>query len=206
MPRRPPAAQRSSGPRFSQGRAAGLETEALLRAIAGERDDISFRSIVLRYGPRLRAYFVRGGAAADAAEELVQNVLFSVWQKADRFDARKGSADNWLFAIARHHLLNSARQLSGRRPHRHSLGGELGPSGAPRPDELMMAEEDRQALQEALRRLPPEQAEVLRGLYFRGHSMSELALELHEPLGTVKTRARLAMARLRDSRALARAR
>jgi RNA polymerase sigma-70 factor (ECF subfamily) len=159
-------------------------------------DSSSFEQIFESYGPRLRAYFLRHGLSAAIADEAAQEVLLSVWHHSERFDAGKGSMSAWIFAIARNRLIDSVRRM--RRPEPSAddpcwVGGSAEPS----PESATAALGRIESVRSALRSLPVEQLKVLEALYFEGQSMSEYADSSGTPLGTVKTRARLALKALR---------
>jgi RNA polymerase sigma-70 factor (ECF subfamily) len=159
-------------------------------------DATSFEKIFESYGPRLRAYFARHGLSASLADEAAQEVLLSVWHHSERFDAERGSMSAWIFAIARNRLIDSVRRM--RRPEPSAddpcwVGGNEAPS----PESTAARRGRLELVRDALKSLPAEQLKVLEALYFEGQSMSEYADASGTPLGTVKTRARLALKALR---------
>ena len=161
-----------------------------------EMDASSFEQIFESYGPRLRAYFSRHGLSASLADEAAQEVLLSVWHHSSRFDAGRGSMSAWIFAIARNRLIDSIRRLHRPEPSADDpcwVGGNEAPS----PESATAARGRIDTVRRALRSLPVEQLKVLEALYFEGQSMSEYADTSGTPLGTVKTRARLALKALR---------
>jgi RNA polymerase sigma-70 factor (ECF subfamily) len=184
---------------------AGFEARTLPVSRAGlyrrlslkeEMDASSFEQIFESYGPRLRAYFLRHGLSGALADEAAQEVLLSVWHHSERFDAERGSMSAWIFAIARNRLIDSVRRM--RRPEPSAddpcwVGGNEAPS----PESATAARGRVELVQSALKSLPAEQLKVLEALYFEGQSMSEYADASGTPLGTVKTRARLALKALR---------
>ena len=168
----------------------------LVAAIAQRADRPAFAALFRRHAPRVRAHLVARGAAPGTADELTQDVMLLLWRKADRFDASKGSVATWLYAITRNCLFNHLRQQ--RRPEAAADDpvAAVGPVAASPSDQLIAGEQWR-ALAHSLEALPVEQREVLRGAYWRGQTLQECAEDLGVPLGTVKTRVRLALARLR---------
>ena len=159
-------------------------------------DASSFAQIFESYGPRLRAYFLRHGLSGALADEAAQEVLLSVWHHSQRFDAGRGSMSAWIFAIARNRLIDNVRRM--RRPEPSAddpcwVGGSAEPS----PESATAVRSRAEAVRSALKSLPVEQLNVLEALYFEGQSMSEYADASGTPLGTVKTRARLALKALR---------
>jgi RNA polymerase sigma-70 factor (ECF subfamily) len=159
----------------------------------------SFESIFLEYAPRVRAYFIRHGLNRSVADEVVQEVMLSVWNHADRFDPDKGAMSTWVFAIARNRLIDSVRRTRRPEPDPDDpcwVGDRQ--SQEPTPERATVELSRARALRSALERLPAEQRRVLEALYFDGQSMSELSAASGIPLGTVKTRARLALRALRE--------
>jgi RNA polymerase sigma-70 factor (ECF subfamily) len=171
-----------------------VDGNQLLGAIAQDRDRAAFAQLFRHYAPRLKSHLLGRGVGNQVAEELVQEVMLSAWRRAELFDPMRGSASSWLFAMVRNALIDRVRRE--RRPEPVPDPEEVG-LNADCPEQALLTREGHQALQRALLRLPPEQATVLSDAYFRGQSMSEIARERNLPLGTVKTRTRLALERLR---------
>ena len=169
---------------------------AWLEAIAARADRAAFASLFAAYAPRIKSYLLARGAASNVADELTQEVMLAVWRKAAQFDAARGPAGAWLFTIARNQLINHRRGTHYPEPEREREAAHEG-RARERPDDALAAAEESARLARALDDLPPEQAAALRGAYWRGQSLRECALEQRVPLGTIKTRVRLAFARLR---------
>ena len=175
---------------------AGEPDDRLIAAVAERRDRDAFVVLFERYAGRVKGFLMRAGEPEGAAEEIAQEVMIAVWRKAGRFDGAKASAATWIFTIARNRRIDRLR--------RAGAGGE-----APEPDidpepaasaETGLAGADRDArVRAAVAGLTAEQREVVRLAYFSGLSQSEIATRLDLPLGTVKSRLRLAFARLRDA-------
>jgi RNA polymerase sigma-70 factor (ECF subfamily) len=168
-----------------------------MRAIAKARDRQAFAVVFAHFAPRVKAYLMRLGAEAGQAEDLMQDVMLTVWRRADTYDPSQAGAATWIFAIARNRRIDALRRE--RRPAVDPNDPTLVPD-APSPAEQVAAavEWDRR-LAAAIRVLPPEQAEMLRLAYYEDRSHSDIAGKLRLPLGTVKSRLRLALARLRSS-------
>ena len=174
--------------------------EQLLLAVARSRDQQAFRWLCRHFAPRVKGYARKRGADDSAAEELVQDVMLTVWQRAETFDPGIASAATWVYTIARNRRIDRIRQE--RRPELHADDPVLdgtGPSGdgAPPPDRQIQATQEATRLRAVMGDLPPEQAEVLRLAYYEDKVHSEISSEQGIPLGTVKTRLRLALVRLR---------
>ena len=167
---------------------------SLLSAIAEDRSDAAFAQLFDCYAGRLKHFFVRGGIDPDRAEELVQEVLLTVWRRADSFDQSRSSALTWLYALARNRRIDELRIRGHAHPRPEDLAWD---STSPPPACGFEAIRRRDALRAALAELPQEQRFVLQCSFFDGKSLAEIAEETALPLGTVKSRARLAMDRLR---------
>jgi len=170
------------------------EKSQLVLAVAQNRDRECFAVLFGHFAPRVKSYFLRLGTSASVAEELAQETLLTVWRKADSFDPAKASAATWIFTIARNLRIDLARRES--RPHALADYASEESDAASPADEFLSAERD-QKVGEALRALPAEQAEVIRLSFFEEKPHPEIASQLGIPLGTVKSRVRLAMTRLR---------
>jgi RNA polymerase sigma-70 factor (ECF subfamily) len=172
-----------------------LDDAALMRAIAERADRAAFARLFQRYAPRVKGHLVARGAAVGAADELTQEVMLVVWRKAALYDANRGSLAAWLYTVSRNCLYNRARGEQ-RREVELDLPE---PAGAPATgEELVIALERQKALYRSLEQLSAEQREILQGAYWRGQTLQECAEERKIPLGTVKTRVRLALQHLRE--------
>ena len=171
-----------------------LAHERLIEAVALYRDREAFAALFEHFAPRLKAWLMKSGASAAAAEDFAQDAMLTVWRKADLFDARKARAATWIFTIARNRRLDMLRRDSRALP-----APEIEPieCDTMRPDIILGKADDARRVQEALARLKPEQVEVLRLAFFLDSPHSEIARRLDLPLGTVKSRIRNAMIKLR---------
>jgi RNA polymerase sigma-70 factor (ECF subfamily) len=168
-----------------------------LQRIAERRDVEAFRNLFEAYAPRVKAYMMRQGADANTAEELAQETLLMVWRKAGLYSGEKGSATTWIFTIARNIRIDRLRkELTWvALPD----GYDQQASSESTPDEALAEEERRVRVQRALADLPPDQHEVVLLSYIDGLSHSEIAERLGLPLGTVKSRMRLAYLKIRGA-------
>jgi RNA polymerase sigma-70 factor, ECF subfamily len=137
------------------------------------------------------------GNRADA-EEVTLDVYLQVWREAGRFDAARGGVTSWLVTIGRSRALDRYRSHQTRQKREAGPVETDSPSGAPSPEKLTAMSQDRRVVAEAMASLAPEQRQVIDLAYFHGMSQSEMAEYLGLPLGTVKTRVRLGMMRLRE--------
>jgi RNA polymerase sigma-70 factor, ECF subfamily len=169
----------------------------LLQRIAERADPAAFRELYEAYGPRVKAYMMRKGADAGTAEDLAQETLLTVWRKAALYAGDKGSMTTWVFAIARNLRIDRLRR---EMPWQELPEGRLAEASAePLPDEAMAEKERQERVQAALAELPPEQKDVVSLAYLEGLSHSEIAERLGLPLGTVKSRMRIAYQKIRQA-------
>ncbi len=167
----------------------------LLQAVAVDRDKDAFAQLFTFFAPRLKAYLLRLGANDSQAEELAQDVMVTVWRKADLFDRTQASASTWIFRIARNRRIDALRRQS--KPDLDPYDPSLLPPSEVAPDEAVSASEQEARVHAAITELPPEQLELLQLAFFEGLSHRDIADRSGVPLGTVKSRLRLAFAKLR---------
>jgi RNA polymerase sigma-70 factor (ECF subfamily) len=194
----PGAPEDAEAPRMPR---CGTDFSDHVVAVAQSRDRAAFAALFGHFAPRLKTYFLRSGAGSAEAEEMAQEAMLLVWRKAGLFDPGKAAAATWIFTIARNLRADARRRGRLTVP---VAGTNTGPEAMARlPDpmpgaEEMVASAQREAgLRQALRTLPREQARVLELAYFEDRSHAGIARGLGIPLGTVKARLRLALARLR---------
>lgn len=171
----------------------------LIRAVAEQRDKEAFGLLFSYFAPRVKAFLLRQGAADAVAEEVAQEALVTVWRKAATFDPAQSSVSTWVFTIARNKRIDGLRRLKRADLDAHDPG--LQPQPQPAADRLLYGSQREERLRRALTTLPEEQAEMIRLAYFEDKAHAAIAGETDLPLGTVKSRLRLALTRLR--RALA---
>lgn len=170
--------------------------EALIHAISAKRDKSAFAELFTRYSGRIKALLIRSGAAPDQAEDAAQEVMVTLWRRAETFDPAKAGAATWIFTIARNKRIDMIRRT--KRPEPDPEDPVLVPEAADSA-EAMLAGADRDSrIREALACLPADQQSVIRLAFFHGCSHGEIATRLELPLGTVKSRLRLSFARMRS--------
>ena len=165
--------------------------EALIVRIAAGADRAAFAELFQHFGPRVKSYGLRLGATGPAAEELAQETLLTVWRKAGKFDPARASAATWIFTIARNLRIDALRRERPPPPPED----DADPS--PLADALLSGAEQDGRVRQALGALSPEQLQVIQLSFFSDAPHSAIAESLGLPLGTVKSRLRLAMMRLR---------
>lgn len=178
------------------GTGEGLEAD--LRAVAERRDREAFARLFAFYAPRVKAYLRRLGTEEGMAEDLVQEVMLTLWRRAHLFAPERATLSTWVFTIARN------KRIDAQRRDRYAAYAHEGeeallaePDPAPAADGLLAARETEEAVAAAIRRLPEEQAEIVRIFYRDEKPHRVIASELGLPFGTVKSRLRLALGKLR---------
>lgn len=168
----------------------------LIVKVATSRDKASFVELFDHFAPRIKGYLMKQGADNAVAEEIAQDVMVTLWRKADLFDPKKSNASTWLFRIARNRRIDRLR----RKKSSELNPGEPALQPTPLPDvaDEMDARLREERVRAALAELPDEQKEVVRLAFFIGLSHSEISDQTGLPLGTVKSRIRLAFGRLRQ--------
>lgn len=169
----------------------------LAHAVAHDRDRHAFTELFDHFAPRINAYLRRLGMQPGEAEDLAQEVMVVLWHKAHLFDPAKSSLGTWLFRVARNRRIDLARRVkTGALDPDEPM---LHPEPMEAPDTMMDGETRDQRVRLALKDLPEEQIELVRMAFFLGMSHSQIAEETGLPLGTVKSRIRLAFGRLRHA-------
>ena len=169
--------------------------EELMLAVSSRRDVDAFEVIFKHFAPRVKAYMAKLSADTQTAEELMQETMIAVWNKADQFDVAKGALSTWIFTIARNQRIDAVRRA--RRPEFDPTDPAFVPD-AEQPADLRIAErQSASQLRAAMADLPKEQSTLLELAYFEESTHSAIAKKLNLPLGTVKSRLRLAFNKLR---------
>jgi RNA polymerase sigma-70 factor, ECF subfamily len=164
----------------------------LIVAIARNDDRDAFAQLFEHFAPRVKTLMLRLGASPVRAEELAQDALLTVWTKARLFDPRGSSASGWIYRIAKNLHIDSVR-----RDRRLSAIPREDLSPVDQPDSIYAAREDEALIRSALAQLSEDQKRILTLSFFDEKPHAEIAKELQLPLGTVKSRIRLGMQRLR---------
>jgi RNA polymerase sigma-70 factor (ECF subfamily) len=167
----------------------------LMNRVADHQDRAAFAGLFAFFAPRVKAYVLRLGAGSAQAEELAQEVMITVWRKAHLFDRKQASVSTWIFRIARNRRIDVLRRQTDAdiNPDEPSLQPEPFEAAD---DRLTVAEREDQ-VRAALAALPDEQRDLLRQAFYEGLSHRDIAERSGLPLGTVKSRIRLAFAKMR---------
>ncbi len=169
------------------------EWVGILLAIRDQQDTAAFATLFRHFAPRIKAFLIKSGATDSVAEDCAQDVMTTVWQKAHLFDPSRASVATWIFTIARNRRIDMIRKE--KRPEPEDL--PWGPEPEPDQVEVLEMQQDSEKLQAALIQLPEKQRILIERCYFGDMSHSEIATETGLPLGTIKSRLRLALEKLR---------
>ena len=166
-----------------------------LKRIQADQDQRAFAELFAHFAPRVKAFLMKSGASPSMAEECTQEVMATLWHKAHLFDPSRASVATWIFTIARNKKIDALRKQ--RRPEPENL--EWGPEAEPEAADILVLQQESQQLTEAMTALPSQQRELIEKAYFGDLSHSEIAAETGLPLGTIKSRLRLALSKLRQT-------
>ncbi|MBK6466124.1 MAG: sigma-70 family RNA polymerase sigma factor [Rhodobacter sp.] len=171
---------------------------ALLLAVRDRADRAAFAALFQHFAPRVKGFLMKSGTPAAVAEDCAQDVMATLWQKAHLFDPAKASVATWVFTIARNRRIDVLRKSRRVEPEDldWGLGGDV-PDETANQVEIYEAEEEARDLGQALKALPAAQRALIERAYWGDRSHGELAAETGLPLGTIKSRIRLALERLR---------
>lgn len=169
---------------------------AYLLAVGADRDKQAFGHLFDHFAPRLKSFMLRRGADGGLAEEVVQEAMINVWRKAHLFDPAKAAPSTWIFTIGRNVHIDLVRRAT--RPELDPDDPGLVPEAAPDAPALISRDQNAVLVGRAIAALPGEQRDVLKMAFFEEKPHREIAEELDIPLGTVKSRIRLALKRMRD--------
>ena len=186
------------------GRKVELKVENVYRdeqsrwivAVADSRDRKAFKQLFDYFAPRIKGFCQNNGSTADRADEVVQEAFVNVWRKASLFDPKKASAGAWIFAIARNSRIDLIRKEN--RPEADTTDPFFEQNEPESPLAVLETERKSKTLRSFVKGLPAEQQQVLKLAFFEEKAHSEVAEELGIPLGTVKSRIRLAFKRIRS--------
>lgn len=168
---------------------------AEVMAVRDRQDQEAFAALFSHFAPRVKSFLMKSGAAHDVAEECAQDVMATLWRKAHLFDPAKASVSTWIFTIARNRRIDFLRK--DRRPEPEEL--PWGPENEPDQADVVALNQETELLGKALAELPEKQRELIKAAYFGDLSHSEIAAKTGLPLGTIKSRIRLALDRLRHA-------
>ncbi|WGI22606.1 sigma-70 family RNA polymerase sigma factor [Amylibacter sp. IMCC11727] len=159
------------------------------------RDEAAFADLFAHFAPRIKGFLIKSGASHTLAEECAQEAMVTLWNKAHLFDPTRASAATWIFTIARNKKIDAFRKSA--RPEPEDL--PWGPEPEPEQADALVLQQETQKLAQAIADLPKKQRDIVQKAYFGELSHAELAEKTGLPLGTIKSRIRLALGRLRQT-------
>ena len=174
---------------------AEIDFAALMQRVRAHQDRAAFAVIFQHFAPRVKAFLMKSGSDAALAEEFAQDVMATLWQKSAQFDPSRASLATWVFTIARNRRIDYFRRA--RRPEPEAL--DWGPETEPDQADIFEAAQETRRLTTAIAALPDAQRALIQRAFYGDLSHSEIAAETGLPLGTIKSRIRLALERLRQS-------
>ena len=163
--------------------------------VRDHKDRAAFAALFRHFAPRVKAFLMKSGAGEAMAEECTQEVMATLWTKAHMFDPSRASVSTWIFTIARNRKIDALRRV--RRPEPEDL--PWGPEAEPDQADVMTLQQESEKLAKAIAELPEKQRDLIERAYFGDLTHSEIAEETGLPLGTIKSRIRLALERLRHA-------
>lgn len=169
------------------------DEELVARVSRGDRD--AFAAMFQRYAGRVKSYLMRLGAPPAVAEDLAQDAMVAVWRRASSFDPARAKVSTWVFVISRNAWIDKLRRERVELSYRETVDEPF--DGEEAPDDAVERTQTEAQMQEALATLSDEQKQVVRLAFFEDKPHSEVATVLKLPLGTVKSRLRLALIKLR---------
>jgi RNA polymerase sigma factor (sigma-70 family) len=174
---------------------AGPDFASLMLAVRDQGDRAAYGVVFQHFAPRVKAFLMKSGSDAALAEELAQDVMVTVWHKSAQFDPARASLSTWIFTIARNRRIDYFRRT--RRPEPEDL--DWGAGEEPDAADIYQSAEETRRLGAALSTLPEPQRALIERAYYGDLSHSEIAAQTGLPLGTIKSRIRLALERLRQN-------
>ena len=164
-------------------------------AVRDHKDTAAFAELFAYFGPRLKSFLMKSGASPDMAEECTQEVMVTIWRKAHLFDPAKASVSTWIFTIARNRKIDLLRKQRRVEPEDLPWGPEADPDQA----DALGLQQETEILGKAIAELPEKQRMLIEKAYYGELTHSEIAAQTGLPLGTIKSRIRLALDRLRHA-------
>jgi RNA polymerase sigma-70 factor (ECF subfamily) len=172
------------------------EWDRLLLRVGNDRDRSAFKKLYEHFAPRLKSFLLRIGSDMSAAEEICQESMIMVWRRAETFNPDSAGASTWIFTIARNKRIDKLRKDNRPLPDLNDPSFFQIP--VDKSDDILQRVEEEKKITNALKNLPPEQAKLILSAYYEEKSHRKIADETNLPLGTVKSRIRLAINRLRS--------
>ena len=177
---------------------APAHLNALLTSLGAARDEAVFAELFECFAPKLKGFFMRSGAEEAMADDMMQETMLLVWRKAHTFNPGIAGASTWIFTIARNHRIDRLRRERRFAPLDETVRDEED-TDATKADDAVQAAQTEVLLHRAIGDLPSDQMDVIHLSFFEHRTHNEIAERLKLPIGTVKSRLRLAFGKLRSS-------
>ena len=168
-----------------------------LKAVATQRDKVAFTQLFRFFAPKIQRIALNKFSQETQAKEVVQETMSNVWRKAHLFDENKGAATTWVYTVMRNVSFDMLRKIKGNKED--NLSDDIWPlaEGSVEDETLFADHLENKQLLTVIEKLPEVQQQVVKGFYFMEMSQEQLAVHLNLPLGTIKSRLRLALAKLK---------
>ena len=195
MPRKPVRTKRGAKTVTTNDTAKRMAWVAQMTSVRDNKDTAAFAELFAYFGPRVKSFLMKSGASPDLAEECTQEVMVTLWRKSHMFDPAKASVSTWIFTIARNRKIDLLRKQRRVEPEDLPWGPEAEPDQA----DTIALQQETEILGAAIAALPDKQRELIEKAYYGELTHSEIAAQTGLPLGTIKSRIRLALDRLRHA-------
>nr|WP_242651037.1 sigma-70 family RNA polymerase sigma factor [Yoonia tamlensis] len=162
-------------------------------AVRNNRDRNAFAQLFDHFAPRLKGFIMRSGTSSGQAEEIVQDVMLTLWRKADQFDPERAQVSAWVYQIARNRQIDVIRKENRPVPEELSQDTDQEPDAS----QVLAIEQEAGQLKDAIARLKPDQREIIEKAYLGELTHQQISTQTGLPLGTIKSRIRLGLERLR---------
>ena len=166
-----------------------------IELIGKNQDKLAFNSVFRYFAPRLKSFLVKAGSTDSQAEEVIQEVMIAIWTKSSTYDSSKSSVSTWIYTIARNKRIDKIRKEKRHYLSESDEGLEI-PVDSTQEKEIFSAQVSN-SLKKYMSNLPEEQSKLLKLSYFYNKTHADISTELKIPLGTVKSRIRLALTKMR---------
>lgn len=173
-----------------------ISFDELLVKVGQDKDRDSFIALFNHFAPRIKSFLIKAGLQIDAADELAQETMLTIWNKAQSYDPKMAAASTWIFTIARNKRIDTFRKLG--RAQFTNIDDTPIIDDSETPLDIANNAQEAQKISKAIKKLPKDQLNLIKKSFFEDKSHAVIAQETGIPLGTVKSRIRLALERLRN--------
>lgn len=173
--------------------------EQLILNIAQNNCRESYKLLFSHFAPKIKSFMIGQGVKANEAEDIAQDTMLKIWRKAQLFDPKKAKASTWIFTIARNLQIDAIRKQKRHDRFNNEIQIESYEADT---SEKMISEQSASQVKEVIKNLPADQLQVLKLSFYEDLSHSQIAQSLSIPVGTVKSRLRLALGRLKSIKSI----